>query len=258
MSDRLTATGVVFGGAEPSGQPARAVLVKRRVSERRIDSASQSDQDAAARVEEPCDRGDLSGIEPLDIGQNHHSLPFQIVGSESINPDDARPDRDGVGPVGSKGRRRKSVSLDSGSTPGSPSTSKTGSAAVTSIARLDSSSSASASPSPVRRTDRACEPGSAIDVRNDSGISPPGGSGPTTWAIPRTTRPSTLSSAVHVSKPGPALETLVVIVIGRLGVINPPESSSGPTDPFGSPGPAFVSKLIAQMRGDTPDRRVMS
>ena len=40
----------------------------------------------------------------------------------------------------------------------------------------------------------------------------------------------------HQGDLGPALETLVVIVIGRLGVKSPPESSSGATDPFGPAG----------------------
>ena len=162
-------------------------------------------------------------------------------------------------PFGARAARRKSVSLDSGSTPGSPSTSKTGSAAVTSMARLDSSSSASASSSPVRRTVTTCEPGSAIEVRNDSGILPPGreradnlGRSRHRLAVDRRARPCASVTS------DPQFVTLVVIVIGRLGVISPPESSSGATDPFGPTGPAFEPKLITQIRGDTPERRLMS
>ena len=101
-------------------------------------------------------------------------------------------------------------------------------------------------------------PGSVIDVRNANGISPPGGSGPTTCADPGTAWPLILSSAVRVNTVGPALETLVVIVIGRLGVINPPDSSSEATDPFGPAAPAFELKVTAQMRADTPERRTRS
>ena len=86
MSDRLAAFGVALGRAEPGGQPARTVLVKRRVGKRRVDLVAQRDQDAAARVEELADRGDLSRLEPLDIGQHGHSLPFQIVGAEGVGP----------------------------------------------------------------------------------------------------------------------------------------------------------------------------
>ena len=56
----------------------------------------------------------------------------------------------------------------------------------------------------------------------------------------------------------PLFEILVVIVIGRLGVINPPESLSGATDPLGPTGLGLGSKFMTQTRGVTPVRRLMS
>jgi hypothetical protein len=67
MSDRLAAAGVAFHGAKPGGQPARAVLVERGSGERHVDPVAQSDQDAATRVEEPCVRDHLLGIESFNI-----------------------------------------------------------------------------------------------------------------------------------------------------------------------------------------------
>ena len=198
-------------------------MVERRVGERRVDLVAQGDQDAATRVEELADRGDLPGIEPLDIGQHGHALPFQIIGAEGISPDDARLDRERLGTGRGEGRPQKVGLARQRLDPwlAVDQQDRQRGRHLDGPARLVVVGECIVA-SPVRRTVRACEPGSAIDVRNDSGISPPGGSGPTTWAVPGTAWPSIASSAVRVSGPGPAFETLVVIVIGRWGVINPP------------------------------------
>ena len=165
MRDRLAATGFAPRRTDPGGQPARALLVKRRIGECRVDLVAQRDQDAAAGI-----RGTaliaatMCGLEPLDVCQNGHTLPFQIVCANSLGPDNARVHRDGIGTARERGPRVENRSRSRAARrPGSPSTSKTESAGTTKTARLDASSSASASSSPVRPTDTTCEPGSASD-----------------------------------------------------------------------------------------------
>src|SRR5262249_17235471 len=134
-------------------------------------------------------------------------------------------------PVGERAARRKSVSLLKGSSPGSPSTRRTGRAAVTSIGLEDSSLIGSGSSLGASRTVKRGEPGLSIVVGTLSIVRPPGGIGPTSWAVPGPGEPSTNNSAVRVKGSGPALAIVVRTLIGRPGVAKPRASSRGPTEP---------------------------
>src|SRR5262249_44825016 len=134
------------------------------------------------------------------------------------------------------------------------STRSTGKASATSTGRAASSLAGKGSSPGTRRTANKCEPCEAIVARNESGVFPPFGIGPTTCAEPGTGAPSTSNSAVRVAASGPALVIVVLTEIGRFGEASPRASSSGPTAASAPSGFASAPKARDQILGGTGRR----